>query len=223
MTAIAKLAEVAEPQAGTEISRAQDFMPVFQIQQAVERQKAMSEFIGKILKKGIDYGTIPGAKQDKKELLKPGAEKLCTFFGLAPRFECESLIEDWVGTPEHGGEPLFYYRYRCSLYRGERFVGEGIGSANSWEKKHRYRNADRVCPSCGQPAIITGKAEYGGGYICFKKKGGCGAKFADDAEAITSQQMGQVRNPDFADLPNTLQKMSMKRALVAAVLLATNA
>jgi hypothetical protein len=33
------------------------------------------------------------------------------------------------------------------------------------------------CPKCGKDAIIKGKEEYGGGYLCFKKKGGCGAKF----------------------------------------------
>jgi hypothetical protein len=36
-----------------------------------------------------------------------------------------------------------------------------------------------VCPTCGKPSMIKGKAEYGGGWLCFKKKGGCGAKFTD--------------------------------------------
>ena len=58
---------------------------------------------------------------------------------------------------------------------------------------------------------------------CFKKRGGCGAKFRDGDEQIESQQAGRVFNPDIADQVNTIQKMSQKRSLVAAVLLAVNA
>lgn len=36
------------------------------------------------------------------------------------------------------------------------------------------------CPECGKVgAIIKGKEEYGGGFLCFKKKGGCGFKFKE--------------------------------------------
>ena len=41
------------------------------------------------------------------------------------------------------------------------------------------RTEQKVCPKCQKPAIIKGKTEYGGGMLCFKKKGGCGAKFTD--------------------------------------------
>lgn len=38
----------------------------------------------------------------------------------------------------------------------------------------------RSCPQCGKSkAVIKGKAEYGGGWLCFKKKGGCGATWQD--------------------------------------------
>lgn len=198
-----------------------DFMPIFAIEQAVARQQAMSEFIGKILKPDVDYGVIPGTNKEKV-LKKPGAEKLCTFFGLTPMFIPEAVIEDWAGD-QHGGEPLFYYRYKCQLWRGERLLAEAVGSCNSREKKYRYRNGERVCPECGKPAIIKGRAEYGGGFICFGKKGGCGAKFKDDDQTIIGQDVGQVKNPDVADVVNTCQKIATKRALVAAVLIGTNA
>lgn len=46
----------------------------------------------------------------------------------------------------------------------------------------KRETAEKKCPACGSTsAIIKGKAEYGGGWVCFKKKGGCGAKLADDA------------------------------------------
>lgn len=41
---------------------------------------------------------------------------------------------------------------------------------------------------------------------CFKKQGGCGAKFFDGDTAIESQEVGQVPNPDVPDLINTIQK-----------------
>ncbi len=116
---------------------AKDFLPVFTVQQAVERKGMVNQFIGQVLRESEDYGTIPGAGA-KKVLLKPGAEKLCSIFGLIPSYVEDKIIEDWTGA-EHGGEPLFYYSYRCQLSRGDRFMGEAIGSCNSWESKYRYR------------------------------------------------------------------------------------
>lgn len=206
--------------------QAKDFLPVFDIQTAIDRKKIMAQFIGSILNESTDttagdYGVIPGTSK-QKVLLKAGAEKLCTFFGLSPRFDAEQITEDWTGE-HHGHEPLFYYRYKCSLWRGDRLLGEAVGSCNSREKKYRYREGGRKCPACEASAIINGKKEYGGGFLCFGKKGGCGAKFKADDPAITTQETGQVPNPDLADCVNTIQKMAQKRALVAAVLIATNA
>lgn len=116
---------------------ASDFMPVFSVQQAVDRKNMVNQFIAAVLVESEDYGTIPGTST-KKVLLKPGAEKLCSIFGLSVTYTEDKIIEDWTGT-EHGGEPLFYYSYRCQLSRGVRFMGEAIGSCNSWESKYRYR------------------------------------------------------------------------------------
>ena len=109
------------------------------------------------------------------------------------------------------------------MSKGGESIGEGLGSCNSWEKKYRYRKAERVCPECGKSAIIKGKQEYGGGYVCFGKKGGCGAKFKDGDPSIEGQEVGQVKNPDPSEQVNTIDKMAQKRAFVAAVLISTNA
>jgi hypothetical protein len=114
-----------------------DFNPLFSVQEAVERKKMMNAFISGVMAEGEDYGQIPGTST-KKVLLKPGAEKLCSIFGLSVTYAEDKIIEDWTGV-EHGGEPLFYYSYRCQLSRGGRFMGEAIGSCNSWESKYRYR------------------------------------------------------------------------------------
>ncbi|MBD0372087.1 MAG: hypothetical protein ICV60_14695 [Pyrinomonadaceae bacterium] len=196
------------------------FMPAMTIELAVERYNTITEFVSRVLRRDVDYGTIPGT--DKLTLLKPGAEKLTTFFGLSTRFQVIERIEDWTGAM-HEGEPFFYYLSRCQLYRGELLVAEADASCNSRETKYRYREAQRICPSCQQAAIIKGKEEYGGGWICFKKKGGCGAKFSNGDASIETQTVGRIFNPDIADQVNTIQKMSQKRALVAATLLAVNA
>jgi hypothetical protein len=196
------------------------FMPAMSIELAVERYNAVTEFVSRVLRKEIDYGVIPGT--EKRTLLKPGAEKLTTFFGLSTRFQLLERIEDWTGAA-HDGEPFFYYLYRCQLYRGDLLIAESDGSCNSREQKYRWREAQRACPACGQAAIVKGREEYGGGWLCFKKRGGCGAKFPDGDDSIESQQTGRVFNPDIADQVNTIQKMAQKRSLVGAVLLAVNA
>jgi len=186
-----------------------------------KRYTTFNSFVKQNLRDGVDFQVIPGTGT-KPSLVKPGAEKLCALFGLSARFAVADITEDWTGAG-HNGEPFFYYRYRCTLYRGTLLVSECEGSCNSWEKKYRYRANDLKCPTCGKTTIIKGKEEYGGGWICFAKKGGCGAKFAEKAPAIVDQPRGQIPNPDIADQVNTLQKMAQKRAFVGATLLATNA
>jgi len=199
--------------------------PVVDVRSALIRYQAMKDFISEALRKSIDYGAIPGT--DKPTLLKPGAEKLSTFFGLAPTFSTIEKELDWTGE-HHGGEPFFYFHYRCRLMRGDILAAESEGSASSWEKKYRYRLADLVCPSCGKPTIKRSKfpprdnPRGDPGWYCHDKAGGCGAQFTANDKRIIEQPRGQVKNPDVADIVNTLQKMAQKRAFVAAVLLAVN-
>lgn len=191
--------------------------PVVDIQVAKRRYQDFKDFVSGVLREQVDFGVIPGT--DKPTLLKPGAEKLATFFGLSPRFQAMQTVEDWTGEA-HGGEMFFYFHYRCQMMRGENVVAEGEGSANSWEKKYRYRQGMRTCPTCGQAALFKSKNKPE--YYCWAKKGGCGATYPLNDKRISGQDVGQVKNPDVADVVNTLQKMAQKRAYVAAVLLAVN-
>lgn len=185
----------------------------------VETVKHQIQVIQQVMKdamvKDTHYGVVPGCG-DKPTLLKAGAEKLCLTFRLAPTY---------VVTKTDLGHGHREYEVRCTLTHiptGNVF-GEGVGICSSHESKFRYRKAERVCPACGKDTIIKGKQEYGGGWLCFAKKGGCGAKFKDDDDSITSQQVGRVDNPDIADVFNTILKMAKKRAHVDAVLTATAA
>ena len=71
--------------------------------------------------------------------------------------------------------------------------------------------------------IIKGKEQYGGGWLCYLKKGGCGEKYETEDKRITDQVIGKVENPDIADIYNTVKKMAKKRAFVDAMLTATAA
>ena len=159
----------------------------------------------------LDFGTIPGT--NKPTLLKPGAEKIAKLLGLADHYEVLDQIENW-------DKPFFHYKIRCSLVnmRNNVVVSTGMGECNSYEGKYRWRDSKRKCPACKAEAIIKGKAEYGGGWLCFKKQGGCGATFKDDDATITGQTIGRVDNPDICDQVNTILKMAKKRALVDAAL-----
>ena len=167
-----------------------------------------------VMQKDQHYGVIPGTGT-KPSLLKAGAEKLCLTFRLDPQYEVEQ---------ERDGSHLTVTS-KCTLWHipsGQRF-GSGMGSCSTHESKYAYRQGSRKCPNCGSEAIIKGREEYGGGWICFVKKGGCGAKFLEKDETITSQTVGRVPNEDLADQYNTVLKMANKRSLVAAVLNATAA
>ena len=168
-----------------------------------------------VFKQGQDYGVIPGT--DKPTLLLPGMEKLMRALNLRAEYIERHTIRDY-------DRPLFHFEYECRLVEidSTRVISNAIGSANSMESKWRWRNADRVCPHCGKATIIKGKAEYGGGWLCFAKKGGCGAKFSDTDVLITSQQVGRVENPDIFDQVNTILKIAQKRALGSAIKGAAN-
>lgn len=192
--------------------------PVMNLEVAKQRLAEFQSFVKGYLQDGEDYGTIPGTP--KPTLYKPGADKLCELYGLSDTYPDERMtrVERWEMDP-----PLFDYEITCVLIsrRNGQVISEGKGSCNSYEGKYRWRPAQRLCPKCGKPAIIKGKEEYGGGWICFARKDGCGAKFVDGDKSIEGQAVGNIPNPDVATLKNTILKMAKKRAKIDAVLGAT--
>lgn len=183
------------------------------IRKGVARARRMQEAL---LDEGTDYGKVANVK--RPFLHKPGAEKLEKAYGLAARFEHQRFVGDGETGP---ALQVVTHAYIHLGDHGGPIVAEGAGEANTWEAKYRYRRGERVCPKCGQPAIIKGKDEYGGGWVCLGKKGGCGAKWPDGAAEIEAQAVGDVDNPDPWDLANTIVKMSTKRAYVDGILRAT--
>jgi len=188
----------------------------------VKQAEMLQEVLKKVMIKGHHYGVIPGTETTGKPgekprppvLLKPGAEKLCMVFRLAPSFSTHTK-----DLPNGHREE----RTLCTLTHitsGQVFA-QAEGSCSTMETKYRYRNAKPVCPECQAEAIFKSKRDPG--FYCWNKHGGCGMQFDPKDDRITSQRPGKAENPDIADAYNTVLKMANKRALVAATLLATAA
>jgi hypothetical protein len=58
----------------------------------------------------------------------------------------------------------------------------------------------KVCPKCTQAAVIVSKPEYGGGLVCYKAKGGCGATWPDETAWINDRPDPQTKPAAVADL-----------------------
>lgn len=186
-----------------------------------------------LMVEGEDYGEIPGTRKKQKDasgkdvdvikltLLKPGADKLCQFYGYVPSFVHQVTRGNGVETPH------IMVQTTCRLHQGSQdgpIVGEGTGACSSWEKKYRYaRGGALECPACKNTTLfVSKKPEQKGGFFCWAQKGGCGTNFKKgDPLLATVATEGDGQNPDPYDLLNTILKMSEKRAHVDATLRTT--
>ena len=83
-------------------------------------------------------------------------------------------------TPQEMGSLITYARrYSQSAALNMASEADDDGNAASGNQAQTgKRHALPPCPKCGEnTAVIIGKPEYGGGYVCFGKKGGCGWKW----------------------------------------------
>lgn len=193
--------------------RASRQLDAMSIEELVGQVALIQQAMKAVMKEGTHYGRIPGV--DKPSLYKPGTELLTMLFRLDAQFE---TVETWDG--RH-----LTVKSRCTLYHSPtgRRLGSGEGSCSTKESRYAYRKGERKCPSCGAEAIIKGQEKYGGGWLCWKRKDGCGSKFSVGDKRIESQQVGRVDNEDIADQYNTVLKMANKRSHAAAVLVVTAA
>ena len=165
--------------------------------EALERLKQLQNFVAAVMVDGVDYGVIPGTdkgddgkKKARKSLLQPGAQKLEEVYGLNHTFEIEKT-EDWQ-------RPFFNYQVRCVLRRGDRYVGDGVGSCNSLEARYGYR---WVWPNDVPPDVEKATLRV----RVWKSKGREFTKY-------------RLMNEDVFSLTNTMLKMACKRSLVHAVI-----
>lgn len=176
-----------------------------------KRSTIVHDAMQSVFRKDHHYGVIPGTN-GKPSLLKPGAEILAMTFRMATAFDIV------MRELERGHRD---YEVTCTLTHQptEQYLGQGVGSCSTMENKYRFRNASHKCPHCDAEAIIRGKEEYGGGWLCFRRKGGCGATWPRGmANPFEGTKAGKVEYDNPADYYNTALKMSKKRAFVDAVI-----
>ena len=189
----------------------------------VERQmNAVHGLMRHVMKKGVDFDIIKGT--EKPSLLQPGAEKLGMMFRIAPTYEVTK-------TELPNGHREYQSHCRLTNITTGQFLGEAYGLCSTMETRYRWRQLKRTCPHCGQATIIKGQAKYSrgeqgfedGGWLCWKKKDGCGAKFPDGDPLIVGQEVGREENKDIADNYHTSLAISQKRSYVRAIRNATAA
>lgn len=181
-------------------------------------------------KPGIDWDTIPGTP--KPSLLQPGAERLAQFHRLIPEHRQNLTI-----TPGREGWPEeVAVHTQTLLHHGSLegpVVGSAVASCSSYEDRYLYKSTERTCPKCSKPALMKGKAEYAprthgrngdilpgyeqGGWVCWKKKDGCGETFPDADQRITTQAVGKAFVDNPRGLINTITQISAKRGFVGAI------
>lgn len=168
-----------------------------------------------VMQEGVHYGKVPGVS--KPTLLKPGAELLAVTFRFAPHYDSERVFHE-------DGHLTVVSKATLTHIPTQLVIAEGEGLCTSREKKYAVRRGDKTCPDCGHPALVRSTKKKA--YYCIGDKGGCGHRFnfgTEKAKEIDAQEVGDVPNPNLADVHNTVLKMANKRALVAAILNGTAA
>jgi hypothetical protein len=197
------------------------------IAQTKKQVDKIQSLIRSVMKDNVHYGTVPGIKN--KFLYKAGAEKLCLVFRLIPEYK----IERFTHEPIHGIPGHLTYNITCRLIHqpSGAFMGQGVGSGSTLEKKYRYRNEDLPTdvelPSAwwnmkkaeNLSKILKNNGVEPKTEAALKKAG---------LEIAPGKVNGKwqivyrkkVENADVADVYNTVLKMTKKRALVDATITA---
>jgi len=136
-------------------------------EQAKKAVAYLQEVKQSIMTEGADYGTIPGCK--RPSLWKPGAQKLCALFNLAPSYELESCVEDpnlrweydFYNTYKKQKETravrgFYSYRVKCSLHHRETNVlwGTGIGNCVQSEKGKQQAEPNTLLKMAQKRAFV---------------------------------------------------------------------
>lgn len=162
-------------------------------QDLMNRVERIREVQVKVMKEGVDYGTIQGCG-DKPTLLKPGAETLLLAFEMA-------ALPDQLTIQDLGDGDEIRYRVVTPIVHVPtgRLCGNGVGECSSLEEKYKWRKA--VCTQEFDATDPDRRRHK------FYKDGG------------TTEQVRTNK----ADVANTVLKMAKKRSLVDGALTVTAA
>ena len=160
------------------------------VSETLAKVKTLQSTLKNILVDNHDYGKIPGCG-DKPTLLKPGAEKILMALGITSTYE---LIEQ---TEDFDGKGFFAYTVKCTLFKNNAKITEGLGHANSREKKWALEYVyEKDLPEGTDKSLLKKKKIEG--------KNGTFYKYEVDADANSKA--------------NTILKMAKKRSQIDAVL-----
>ena len=160
------------------------------VSETLSKVKSLQATLKNILVEEHDYGKIPGCG-DKPTLLKPGAEKILMALGITSSYE---LIEH---TENFEGKGFFAYTVKCTLFKNGQKITEGLGHANSREKKWAVESVYEKDLPEGTDKSLLKKKEFNG-------KNGKFYKYEVEADANSKA--------------NTILKMAKKRSQIDAVL-----
>ncbi len=186
------------------------------VQQVLTHLALIQQIMSATMKEGEHYGRIPGCG-DKPTLLKPGAEKLCLTFRLAPAYDVQERQLE-------GGHREYRVTTTLTSITTQVLIGQGVGSCSTMEGEYRFRAGAAEATARPVPRAYwdirqddPAKAQelIGGRGFTVKKVDGQGWMVAKGGEKV------ETDNP--ADHYNTVLKMAKKRALVDAVLTTTAA
>lgn len=110
--------------------------------------QSFKDFIKANFVDGVDFGLIPNT--DKPCLFKPGFEKIQFFLGLTPQYKLlnrvftpnqEKKYKKWNDKTKSYDvveviRNFYSWEFSCELYHGNIKVAEGVGCANTEEKKY---------------------------------------------------------------------------------------
>jgi len=197
------------------------------IEQTKKQVDKVQALVKSVMRDGTHYGTVPGVKN--KFLYKAGAEKLCLVFRLIPEYKIERFAHEPInGIPGH-----LTYNITCRLIHqpSGAFMGQGVGSGSTLEKKYRYRNED-LPTGVELPSAWWSSKKVENLSKILKNNGvepkTKAALLKAGLEIAPGKVEGKwqivyrkkIENADIADVYNTVLKMTKKRALVDATITA---
>ncbi|MBP2666525.1 MAG: hypothetical protein H6Q76_1505 [Firmicutes bacterium] len=160
----------------------------------------VQQYIKEVMIPDIDYGKIPNT--DKNTLFQPGADKLSFLYGYSRNIVSKEENKDF-NTGHYDVTVRVQMRHKTSNI----IVGDGEGSCSTRESKYCYRWVyDNDVPSGIDKSTLISQT--------FKTK----KKEGEEQRSFTKYRMD---NRDLFDTWNTILKMAIKRAYVAAVLAST--
>ena len=194
-------------------------LPTGLIQHRADALRAFKDFIKTDFIDGVDYGLIPST--DKPTLFKAGYEKIQFYLGLSPQYRLinrEFVPNQEIKQKVWNNETKQYdvvemirnfysWEWACDLYSGNTKVAEGVGCANTEERKYviQYSKKGETPDNLANTVMKIAKKRALGDAIL--NVGGISDMFTVDLEDNESLQKVKV---DKTTKPNKITKAQIK-------------